>query len=321
MSEVAEAVREAVEGAAVAQVIEQERLPDSYRAALRDHIAPVATQILRLLERADSPQLIGINGCQGSGKSTMARFLAVILEAAGGYRCPEVSIDDLYLTRADRQANGKRVHPLLATRGVPGTHDLALGQSVLEALLTPERSEPVAIPRFLKSIDDRAPAEQWSQWEGPADAVLFEGWCVACTAEEDHALVAPMNVLEADEDAMGEWRHYVNRCLREDYPSLFSHIDYLVFLRAPSFECVHEWRSKQEHKLAQRLRDTNAPAEAFSRVMDDAELARFIQHYERLTRHMLVNLPARADAVIDLAEDHRLIAHRLNDRPPGPAHA
>ncbi|MEO0423322.1 MAG: phosphoribulokinase [Pseudomonadota bacterium] len=323
MRDAAQAIREAVESPAIARVIEEEKLPESYRGALREHIAPVATAILRALDAASRPLLIGINGCQGSGKSTLARFLAVLLEQAGGLRCPEVSIDDLYLPRADRIALGQQVHPLLATRGVPGTHDLPLGRTVLERLLSPSRAEDVAIPRFLKSIDDRAPADQWSRWQGATDAVLFEGWCVACTPQEASALDEPINALEAEEDRDGEWRRYVNRSLREDYPALFGPIDFLVFLRAPSFECVHQWRRKQEEKLTQRLRDENAPPEAFSRVMSNAELTRFIQHYERLTRHMLSDLGERAQAIIDLAEDHRLVGHQLRGNPgsSGATHA
>ncbi|MEM9388463.1 MAG: phosphoribulokinase [Pseudomonadota bacterium] len=323
MREAASAIREAVEGSAVARVIEEEKLPQSYREALREHIAPVATRILSALTEASRPLLIGINGCQGSGKSTLARFLAVLLEEAGGLRCPEVSIDDLYLPRADRLALGEQIHPLLATRGVPGTHDLPLGSAVLEGLLSPSREDSVAIPRFLKSIDDRAPEAQWSRWEGAADAVLFEGWCVACTPQEESALGEPINTLEAEEDQDGQWRRYVNRSLRQDYPALFAPIDFLVFLRAPSFECVHQWRRKQEEKLTQRLREEQAPPEAFSRVMSEAELTRFIQHYERLTRHMLNHLSKRAQAIIDLAQDHRLVAHQLCGEPGamGPADA
>lgn len=306
-------VHAVVAGPRVAAAVAEERLPDAYRDALHTHVAPVAADVLARLAAADRPLLVGINGCQGSGKSTLARFLALIIEEAAGWRCPEVSIDDLYLTRAAREALGRDVHPLLVTRGVPGTHDLALGTHVLDALLTPERREPVAIPRFLKSIDDRAPPAQWTRCDGPVAGVLFEGWCVACPPQSAEALAPPVNALERDEDPDGRWRRYVNDRLASDYANLFARIDYLIFLRAPSFECVRDWRRKQERKLEARLRDEGAPAEAFSRVMNDAQLERFIEHYERLTRHMLATLGGRADAVIELDADHRLTAHRLVD--------
>jgi D-glycerate 3-kinase len=195
-------------------VLEEERLPPAYLEGLRTHVAPVAAQLLARLRAADRPLLIGINGCQGSGKSTLARFLALICAEAGGLRCPEVSIDDLYLTRADREALGTRVHPLLVIRGVPGTHDMPLGRKVLGDLLRPEREHPVAIPRFLKSIDDRAEVEAWTVCEGRVDGVLFEGWCVACPPQDAAALEVPVNALERDEDGDGRWRRYVNDQLR-----------------------------------------------------------------------------------------------------------
>ncbi|MEO0973027.1 MAG: hypothetical protein AAFX85_08015 [Pseudomonadota bacterium] len=304
-------VLDVIEGEAVAAVLEQERLPASYRQALREHIAPVAAHVLERLHHADRPLLVGINGCQGSGKSTLARFFAVILREAGAYQCPEVSIDDLYHTRARRESLAAEIHPLLGTRGVPGTHDLALGTAVIDALLDAARERPVAIPRFHKSVDDRAPEDEWTNWQGAAHAVLFEGWCVACTPQADEDLGAALNPLEASEDPQEVWRRYVNESLTHAYQALFARIDYLVFLQAPSFECVHDWRRKQEHKLAERLRADTAPAEAFSRVMSDEQLDRFIQHYERLTRHMLATLPRKADAVISLAANHALVAHEL----------
>jgi D-glycerate 3-kinase len=304
-----------VESRAVKAALEAERLPPSYAEALRDHIAPVAAALLARLEAARKPLLVGINGCQGSGKSTLARFLALLCEEAAGRRCPELSIDDLYHTRATREALARDVHPLLLTRGVPGTHDLALGERVVDGLLDPARTQAVAIPRFAKSVDDREPASRWQQWQGPVDALLFEGWCVACPPQAEAELAVPVNRLEQDDDPDGAWRRYVNAALEGPYAQLFERIDFLVFLRAPSFECVHDWRCKQEHKLRERLEREGAPPEARSRVMSDAEVERFIQHYERLTRHMLDELPLRAHATIQLDAQHHLTAHSLRDGP------
>jgi len=74
-----------------------------------------------------------------------------------------------------------------------------------------------------------------------------------------------------------------------------------VMLRAPSFEQVYEWRGLQEHKLA-------ATRGAGDAMMDEAELQRFIQHYERLTRHCLQTLPQRADVVFQLDAGHRVVS-------------
>jgi D-glycerate 3-kinase len=66
------------------------------------------------------PPVIGIVGAQGSGKTTLARAAA---ETFGG---AQISIDDVYLTRAQREHSALDVHRLFLTRGPPGTHDLRL---------------------------------------------------------------------------------------------------------------------------------------------------------------------------------------------------
>jgi D-glycerate 3-kinase len=241
--------------------------------------------------------LIGINGCQGSGKTTLARRLQDQLRQ-GGLRALVLSIDDLYLTRAEREHLGQQVHPLLRTRGVPGTHDVALGLRLLDTLRRPGSCR---VPRFIKAIDDRAPESDWPAVTTPVDVILFEGWCVATPPQDPAALREPVNALERQEDADGAWRGYVNTRLATDYPRLFARLDGLIFLQAPDFDCVHRWRLQQER--GNNARELARAAEQ-SRLMDAGQLQRFIQHYERLTRHALRVIPQRADAVIRLGPDH-----------------
>jgi D-glycerate 3-kinase len=89
----------------------------------------------------------------------------------------------------------------------------------------------------------------------------------------------------------------VNQALGERYAPLFARLSPLVLLASPSFEVVLAWRTEQEHKLRARLVGTGGDA---SRLMSDAEIARFISHYERITRHILEEMPARADHLIAL---------------------
>ncbi|MEI9851569.1 MAG: kinase [Sphingomonas sp.] len=235
---------------------------------------------------AGVPLLVGINGAQGSGKTTLCRFLGALL-AEHGLRSAVLSLDDLYLPRMERQALARTLHPLFATRGVPGTHDVPLATAILDALLA---GEAAALPQFDKSIDDRA-AETVAVPAG-TDIVLFEGWCVGAPPQPAADLVRPINRLEAEEDADGVWRGAVNAALAGDYARLFARIGTLVMLRPPGFGSVFAARRLQEEKL--RARGGGA------QMMDDAALERFIQHYERLTRHMLAVLPERADVRFDL---------------------
>lgn len=250
----------------------------------------------RLAAHGPQPLVVGICGAQGSGKTTLAGAVAEALRSHGAATAV-LSLDDLYLTRAKRQRLARTVHPLFATRGVPGTHDVALGLAVLDSLA---RGNATALPRFDKSADDRAPREQWDSAPEGARVVLFEGWCVGAAPQGKEALIAPVNALEASEDPQGIWRGHADRALAGPYAELFERIDFLALLAAPGFEVVRGWREQQEAQLRER-----AGPDA-SGVMSPGEIERFIQHYERLTRHILHEMPARADMVVRLGPDRRV---------------
>jgi D-glycerate 3-kinase len=243
--------------------------------------------IARALDATTAPLLIGIAGSQGSGKSTLSDALDAHFRRAG-HASAILSIDDLYLPRSARQRLAREVHPLLATRGVPGTHDIALGLDILAGF---DAHRPLLLPRFDKAEDDRHPASQWEQTP-PLDLLILEGWCVGARPEPDAALAAPINRLEREEDAQGVWRRHAHGALAGAYQTLFGRIDRLLFLAAPGFDTVLGWRIQQEQAL--RTRGGGA------HVMDDTAIARFIAHYERLTRHMLREMPDRANLLVRL---------------------
>lgn len=256
--------------------------------------------------RDNATRLIGLNGAQGSGKSTLAKRLTDGLAVVHGLRVAVLGLDDLYLTHAERQALAADVHPLLATRGVPGTHDVAMGLELLARLPQLGPGEPLAVPRFLKSLDDRAPRKDWRTLTGPFDLLLFEGWCVATPPQTEGALREPINSLEAEADADGCWRHWVNAQLASPYQSLFAPLQRLIYLQAPSFHCVLDWRLQQE-----RAENAREAADRTHRLMDVNVLRRFIAHYERLTRHALEVLPRQADALLVLTAARDVHALRI----------
>lgn len=250
--------------------------------------------VLSWLKAGPRPVVLGICGSQGSGKSTLARGLVERL----GLRAATLSLDDLYLGKAARTELARSVHPLLATRGVPLTHDVARGCAILDAV---RAGEAVSLPRFDKASDE--PLAEAVE-AGPLDVLIFEGWCVGARAEEPDAPAEPINALERDEDPEGIWRRAVNDALAGPYQALFDRIDRLILLAAPGFEVVQRWRTQQEGDLrAALIASGRDPALA----MDAAQIARFIQHYERITRAILREMTARADLVLRLDADRRIV--------------
>lgn len=277
-------------------------LPPGTVAELARLYYPLALYLHEHLSHFTAPVVLGLNGAQGTGKSTAARVLKILLEQLFNRATCTFSIDDLYLSREARRNLADAVHPLLLTRGVPGTHDVDLGLKLLTSLRNAGPQTLTVIPRFDKAHDQPLPEEARDEFTGRPDVILFEGWCVGAVPEPAPALESPVNDLERLEDTGGKWRRYVNRRLA-DYQPLFAQIDVLAMLKAPSFGKVYEWRAQQEQELAGGLSETELRN---SRIMCHEELSRFLMHYERLTRWMLKEMPARAGFVFELDDRHTI---------------
>jgi D-glycerate 3-kinase len=278
-------------------------LPAGYKATVDPLCRPLADAIAGWRREALRPIVVGVCGPQGSGKSTLCTVIAA-LGAERDLRTAVLGLDDLYLPKARRATMAAAIHPLFQTRGPPGTHEVALGLRLLESLTRDTASGDVALPTFDKASDDRRPPDQWPHIQTPIDVVLFEGWCVGARPQASAALAIPINALEAEEDPTGRWRASVEAALAGPYQTLFERLDRLILLKAPSFEQVYTWRAEQEAALAGRL---DAAPDPSRRTMSPDELRRFIMHYERLTRHILTEMPSRADVVVELGPGREVL--------------
>jgi len=269
-----------------------------------DFVARILDDALACEPPGKGPLVYGISGLQGCGKSTLARQMAE-LASVSDISVAVLSIDDFYLGHDQRITLAHDIHPLLATRGPPGTHDITLACSTLDGL---SDGRPTALPRFDKRIDDLLPATSWPT-PNHVDLVILEGWFLCVPAQGVDELVVPINELERNDDTDGRWRRHCNDALRDRYPALWQRIDRLLLLQAPRLEIVPEWRWQQEQAL-----HADNPAD---KVMVADGFRRFMQHYERVSRHALATLPTLADRTTWLDDDRQSLAVEPSQAHPG----
>ena len=92
---------------------------------IKSYLIPVSFWIANKVNKK-KPIIIGLAGGQGTGKTTISSIINLILVKYFKLKVFKISIDDFYKTRKERYKLSKKVHPLLMTRGVPGTHDIDL---------------------------------------------------------------------------------------------------------------------------------------------------------------------------------------------------
>ncbi len=252
--------------------------------------------ILRINEKQSKdkgqPLIIGIAAPQGAGKTTLTQLFKFVLEKCNQLSVAYASIDDFYKTKSERNQLALKTHPLLKTRGVPGTHDINLAISVISQLKSGYASSPIAIPRFDKATDDRCDKDQWSIISKPIDVFLIEGWCLHAKAESEASLCRPINSLESEHDPQQIWRNYVNKQLKHHYDELFQLIDHTFKFYPPSYQCVCDWRKQQEQRLREKLahfEHSNSSDGYQATTMTDQQVDYFMMHFERVTRHLYLS--------------------------------
>ena len=272
---------------------------------IKSFLIPISFWINNRTKKSKS-YLIGLAGGQGTGKTTISSILKIILTKYFKLNVFKISIDDLYKTRKDRIKLSKKIHPLLMTRGVPGTHDINFISDLLKKT-NEKRFTQQRLPRFNKAIDDRLKKKSWYLVKKVPDVIIFEGWCVGARAEKNITLKKSINSLERKEDKNLRWRKYVNHQLQTTYKKLFSRLDCLLFLKAGNFKLLQSWRLKQE-----KLLKLNSKNKANSKVMSKNEVLTFMQTYQRVTQNMFKYAPKYSTVVLNLNRNHQIKSIKYN---------
>ena len=246
-------------------------------------------------QKRNIPYFIGLTGGQGSGKTTLSIFIQKILEDVFKKRSVGFSIDDIYKTKEEREKVAKKIHPLCSVRGVPGTHDIRLGNKTIDSLFRARSNTYTYIPSFSKILDMHHPKKDWRKYKGRPDFIFFDAWCGGAKPIPDNKWRPPLNKLEKEKDPDQVWARWSNNELAGDYQKLFYRFDKLIFIQVEKMENVYENRWLQEKNMSKGIKDE----ELLKNIMNKDQIKNFVMHYERLTRHILDEMPNQADIVIN----------------------
>jgi D-glycerate 3-kinase len=266
---------------------------------IKSFLIPVSFWIVKRINKR-KPLIIGLAGGQGSGKTTISSILTLIIQKYFKLNVFKVSIDDFYKTGKDRKLLSKNKHPLLMTRGVPGTHDIDLMLSFFKKIKD-KNFKSLQVPTFDKAIDDRCSKSLWHKIKTKPDVLIFEGWCVGAKAQTSSQLIKPINSLEKVYDQDAKWRTYVNNQLKTKYKTLFKQLDGLLYLKAKNFNLLRKWRLKQERKLWLQTKNKKN-----LKIMSSADVTNFMQTYQRITQQMFKDAIKSSSIIMDLNSKHQI---------------
>jgi D-glycerate 3-kinase len=266
---------------------------------IKSFLIPISFWISKRVNKK-KPLIIGLAGGQGSGKTTISSILTLILQRYFKLNIFKVSIDDFYKTRKDRKLLSKKKHPLLMTRGVPGTHDIDLMLNFFKKIKN-KKFKNLQVPKFDKAIDDRCIKKLWYKINSKPDVVIFEGWCVGAKAQTSIQLKKPINSLEKLYDQDAKWRSYVNNQLKTKYKTLFKQLDGLLYLKAKNFNLLREWRLKQERKLWLQTKNKKN-----LKIMSSNDIINFMQTYQRITQQMFRDALKSSSMIMNLNSNHQI---------------
>lgn len=205
---------------------------------------------------AGSRIIVGLQGVQGTGKSTLAEELVASSRAATSttHIVATLSLDDFYLPH-DALSSLAADHDEFRVRGNPGTHDVHALDEALDAFA--QGGAHMRVPVYDKAArGGRGDRVGWKHVSCRSDSddarcvLLLEGWCVGFhpDAEDGHTVV---------DSAL------------QRYSTTWGRLDGLIVLEPPRLDIVYAWR--EESEAARRRAGQGA--------MTEEEVRRFVDVY------------------------------------------
>lgn len=241
-----------------------------------------------------SPWLLGLGGPPGTGKSTLASMVVDAEQqlrhsppTSPGAAIIVLALDDYYLSHAERARLAQEVHPALAQRGVPGTHDLSRLFEDIDRLLEGHTGE-LNLPAFDKALDDRNLQGRSLFLDGRPARVILEGWLIGIPP-----LAQNLHRNSLKDETGAHLQRYMATQLNELHQAWRTRACALWTLTAPDFATVCQWRWQQEQDLSQPM------------LQSPADVERFLQPFKIFIEQQIKHAGQGSDLVIQLDTDHR----------------
>lgn len=248
------------------------------------YINPLLESILRKYNK-NKTTIIGIQGGQGTGKTTLARFLQEKLRKKG-YVVESFSIDDFYTSYKERKRLAQHYpnNPYYQIpRGMPGTHRV---KELLHTLQNINEGRPFTIPAFDKSLHQGAgDVIGERKVTKRVDFVFFEGWCVGLPAisEKELKRICTKNTIFLPSG------YKIMLQFLKKYRSLWKYVDYIIMLKPQHSELHLKWRRQQEQELQQQK----------GNGMSQKQMEQFVSPFLPLTYAGYEKIKANAALTID----------------------
>ncbi len=224
---------------------------------------------LNEIHRKGTTTIVGIQGGQGTGKSTIIKSLEKRLKKKG-FKVQSFSLDDFYKSYDERQKLQKKFPAnrfYQIPRGLPGTHRVKL---LLETLKKAKEGKDFEIPVFDKSLyqgkGDVLPKNR--KIKGRHDFIILEGWCVGIPTVSSHKLleICKKNSIAIKKIDPKLQDHKIVLNFIKEYRPIWKWLDYQIMLKADSSEVHKRWRLLQEKKLKEKKGQSMSQREVYAFV-------------------------------------------------------
>ncbi|RHZ79425.1 hypothetical protein Glove_146g35 [Diversispora epigaea] len=240
-------------------------------------------ELRKIPSLTSKPLIVGINGPQGCGKTTLVENVSKYLKDTNNLSVVSCSIDDFYLTYKDQKKLSQKNlgNLLLEHRGEPGTHDIPLGTRTLKNLcithenfykklelgINPSELNEVLIPVYDKSLNngrgDRIEKENWIKVKPPFNIILFEGWLLGykhlCKDQLELVYRKAQNSSSSSSSKLlsHPLSHLsiINENLKNYEKEWYPFLDLFIHIDTKDINYVYQWRLEQERKISLGMTD------------------------------------------------------------------